>query len=295
MGSVPQKLEIYAKMVEQRLDELFPKDDGITGDLFSACRYSLLGGGKRLRPFLCLTFYALCGGVPEDALSFASAIEMIHTYSLIHDDLPCMDDSDYRRGKLSCHKVYGYAPAVLAGDALLNRAFEVMSLPIAEINSGNILLAMNAMAYASGIYGMIGGQMIDLTIEGKECSKEQIWKMDELKTAALIAGACKSGCCLAGADSSKVSAAYEYGKCLGLAFQIKDDMLDEAGDAALLGKPMGEDAKNGKNTFVSYYGIERCETIIAELTEKAMMYSESFGEGSAELKDIALWLTDRTY
>ncbi|MEA4921342.1 MAG: farnesyl diphosphate synthase [Clostridiaceae bacterium] len=295
MGETPKKLDKYAKMVEKRLDELFPNSESFADDLFSACRYSLLGGGKRLRPFLCLTFYSLCGGMSEDAISFASAIEMIHTYSLIHDDLPCMDDSDYRRGKLSCHKVYGYPQAVLAGDALLNRAFEVLSSPLANIQPSNVLSAMNAMAYASGIYGMIGGQMIDLSIEGKKCSKEQLWKMDELKTAVLIAGACKSGCCLAGADESKINAAYEYGKCLGVAFQIRDDMLDEAGDAALLGKPMGEDVKNGKNTFVSYYGMDKCEILIAELTEKAISYAESFGRGAAELKEIALWLTDRKY
>ena len=297
MDRMPSNLTLYADLVEQELSRLMPEEHSLfQKEVFSACRYSLLGGGKRLRPYLCMTFYALCSGKDaRDALSFASGIEMIHSYSLIHDDLPCMDNSDYRRGKLSNHKVYGETTAVLAGDALLNRAFEVMSSPDQKIEPANLLRALHVMGTASGAYGMVGGQIIDLAMEGRSCTADELWKMVELKTGALIWGACKSGACLAGASNELQEAAYQYGLCVGLAFQIRDDLLDLTGDAALVGKPLGHDAENEKNTFASVYGIEKCETMIRELTEKALKHAEAFGDGAEQLRNLALWLIDRTY
>ncbi len=287
-------LSNWAVLCEQRLNELLPCEDNLQKEIFDACRYSLLAGGKRLRPALCMIFYRLCGGEAAGAVDFASGIEMIHSYSLIHDDLPCMDDSDYRRGRLSCHRVFGYSTAMLAGDALLNRAFEVMSAPVEGIDPRCQMEALHAMATASGIYGMVGGQVIDLALEGTSCTEEQLWKMIELKTAAMIAGACESGCRLAGADEETAAAAASYGRAIGLAFQIRDDVLDVTGDAELVGKPVGEDSESGKNTFVSMYGVERCEELISELTGKALACAERL-DGGGELRDIALWLTDRQY
>ncbi len=297
MSQMPSNLIAYAERIEQELSRLVPEESELfQKEVFSACRYSLLGGGKRLRPYLCMTFYELCSGKDAfEALTFASAIEMIHSYSLIHDDLPCMDDSDYRRGKLSNHKVYGETTAVLAGDALLNRAFEVMSSPEQRIEPANLLRALHVMGTASGAYGMVGGQIIDLALEGRSCTIDELWQMVELKTGALIWGACKSGACLAGASEALQEAAYQYGRCIGLAFQIRDDLLDLTGDAALVGKPVGSDAGNEKNTFASVYGVEKCEALIEELTEKALRYADAFGEGAARLRELALWLIDRAY
>ena len=297
MKGTPANLKYYADLVEEELSRLVPEEKELfQTEIFDSCRYSLLGGGKRLRPYLCLTFYQLCGGADvRDALTFASGIEMIHSSSLIHDDLPCMDDSDYRRGKLSNHKVYGETMAVLAGDALLIRAFEAMSCPKQNIEPANILRALHAMGTASGVYGMVGGQVIDLDMEGKICTSEQLWKMVELKTGALICGSCKSGACLAGASEELQEAAYQYGLCIGLAFQIRDDLLDLTGDAELVGKPLGSDAENDKNTFASVYGIEKCEAMIAELTERALTHAEAFGAGAEQLKALAMWLLDRAY
>ena len=297
MAVMPSNLAICAQMVEDELSRLVPEENTLfQSKVFSSCRYSLLGGGKRLRPYLCMTFYQLCGGADlRDAVTFASGIEMIHSYSLIHDDLPCMDNSDYRRGKPSNHKVYGETTAVLAGDALLNRAFEVMSDPAQKIEPANLLRALHVMGTASGAYGMVGGQIIDLDLEGRSCTEDELWKMVELKTGALIWGACKSGACLAGASPALQEAAYQYGLCIGLAFQIRDDLLDLSGDAALVGKPIGSDAQNEKNTFASIYGVEKCEQLISELTEKALHHAEAFGPGAEILKNLALWLIDRAY
>ncbi|MBE6993025.1 MAG: polyprenyl synthetase family protein [Ruminococcaceae bacterium] len=292
--SVQSTVSNWAVLTEQRLNELMPCEDNLQKEIFDACRYSLLAGGKRLRPALCMIFYHLCGGSADSAIDFASGIEMIHSYSLIHDDLPCMDDSDYRRGRLSCHRVYGYSTAMLAGDALLNRAFEIMSQPLSGVDPKCQMKALHTVATASGLYGMVGGQVIDLALEGKSCTEDQLWKMIELKTAVMIAGACESGCRLAGADEETAKAAYEYGRAIGLAFQIRDDVLDVTGDAALVGKPVGEDGESGKNTFVSMYGVEKCNELIAELTDKAIRCTEAFANGD-ELREIALWLTDRQY
>ena len=290
------RLSSYRDMIDRRLGQLMPEEAGLyQKEVFKASRYSLLAKGKRLRPFLCLSFCEACGGNAEDALDFAAAIEMIHCYSLIHDDLPCMDDSDTRRGVPSCHKAFGYSTALLAGDGLLNRAFEVMSAQYEKVSPLGLLKAISTMSASSGVYGMIGGQVIDLRCENRLCSKNELYKMAELKTAALISGACKSGCYLAGSDEEKANAAYEYGHAIGIAFQIIDDMLDVEGDDKKVGKPGHLDEQNGKNTFVTVYGMDKCRNMAKELTTKALDYANMFGENGPLLKDLALWLLKRDH
>lgn len=291
MSMAPKLLSDEAAIIENRLEYLMPAETNLQKDIFDACRYSLLSGGKRLRPALCMVFYHLCGGMADSAYDFASAIEMIHSYSLIHDDLPCMDNSDMRRGKPSCHKVYGYSAALLAGDALLNRAFEIMTMGLEGIDPSYQLKAAHAMASSAGVYGMVGGQAIDLAFEGKPCNEKQLWTLISLKTASLIAGACESGCLLAGADKDTAAAAAKYGESVGLAFQIRDDILDKIGDSSILGKPTGEDEK--KNTFASLYGIKECEKMVCKLTGDALECAARFD--SAILKDTAVWLSGREF
>lgn len=286
-----QRLKEYSNLVDSGLDKLFPQETCRHSRIFEACRYSLLAGGKHIRASLLLEFYRLCGGKTEHALPFACGLEMIHTYSLVHDDLPCMDNDDYRRGKLSNHKVYGYSTAMLAGDALLNRAFEVMFsqelVPPAQ--------AMKAAAYisrCSGAYGMIGGQVQDLAMEGQKASDEQLREMVSLKTGALIRAACVGGVLLAGGDETHQKAAEQYADSIGLAFQIRDDILDVTGDQALLGKAIGSDEANEKTTFVSVYGLEACRGMVRDLTLQALSAAETF-EDCDFLKKLALWLAQR--
>ena len=205
----------------------------------------------------------------------ACALELVHTYSLIHDDLPCMDDDDYRRGRLSNHKVYGDATAVLAGDALLNRAFETM-LSQRTVAAEPAMRAAACIARCSGLYGMIGGQVQDLALEGKSASDEELREMVSLKTGALIRAACVGGVLLAGGTAAQQQAAEAYADALGLAFQIRDDILDVTGDRAVLGKATGSDAANDKTTFVSVYGLEACRGLVRRLTLQAMTAAEAF-------------------
>ncbi len=292
MATTPRDVEFFAKLVDIHLDRLLPLEHNMQERVFQAARYSLLGGGKKLRPSLLLSFYTSFGLPAADAVNFASAIEMIHAYSLIHDDLPCMDDAEYRRGKLSCHMAFDYATAVLAGDALLTRAFEVMSMPSDVFPPQRILEAISVIATASGVYGMIGGQMIDFSLGGWKTSEQQLTEMVRLKTAALIAASCKAGCLLAGASRELCEAAWQYGLCIGTAFQIRDDVLDVSGEQHLLGKTTGHDFEKGKFTFAQVLGLPGCEARIASLTQEAVRYAQMFPD-SALLSEIALWLTDR--
>ena len=267
------RLGEYSDLIEPALDRYFPAEELPQGEIFSACRYSLLAGGKRLRPALLLEFYRQWGGNAEDALPFACALEMIHTYSLIHDDLPCMDDDDTRRGRPSNHVVYGAGMATLAGDALLNRAFELMA------QSGKIPAprALEAIAYVSarsGVYGMIGGQVQDLALEGKHAGEAALRQMVDLKTGALIRAACVGGAILAGAGEQDRARAEDYAATLGLAFQIRDDMLDVTGDPALLGKPVGSDRAEDKSTFAALLGLDECARRVDALTEQAVLAAQ---------------------
>ena len=286
-----ERLKAYSAMVDSGLDKLFPQENCRHSRIFEACRYSLLAGGKHIRAALLLEFYRLCGGRVEDALPFACGLEMIHTYSLVHDDLPCMDNDDYRRGKLSNHKVYGETMATLAGDALLNRAFEVMLFQ-ETVAPDKAVKAAAYISRCSGAYGMIGGQVQDLAMEGQKASDEQLREMVSLKTGALIRAACVGGVLLAGGNETCQKAAEQFADSIGLAFQIRDDILDVTGDQALLGKAIGSDEANEKTTFVSVCGLETCRGMVRDLTLQALSAAETFDDCHF-LKKLALWLAQR--
>lgn len=286
-----KRLKEYSALVEAGLDRLFPQEDCRHSRIFEACRYSLLAGGKHIRAALLLEFYRLCGGKVEDALAFACGLEMIHTYSLVHDDLPCMDNDDFRRGKPSNHKVYGETMATLAGDALLNRAFEVM-LEQETVPAACAMKAAACISRCSGVYGMIGGQVQDLSMEGRPATLEELREMVSLKTGALIRAACEAGVLLAGGDEIRRKAAEDYAAAVGLAFQIQDDILDVVGDQALLGKAIGSDAANEKTTFVSVYGLEACRGMVRDLTLEAQAAADVFDD-SEFLKELAEYLAQR--
>ena len=237
-------------------------------DLYDAMQYSLLAGGKRLRPVLLLESCRMCGGEVDRALPFGCAVEMIHTYSLIHDDLPCMDNDDLRRGKPTNHKVYGEATAVLAGDGLLTAAFETM-LEADGLPQDRVLAAAACLARAAGGRGMVGGQALDMAGEGHALALSEVEELQRLKTGALICAAAEMGCILAGGDDAARRSVRRYAEKLGLAFQIRDDILDVEGDSAVLGKPVGSDARSEKTTFVTLKGVAACQEQVESLTREA--------------------------
>lgn len=283
--------------IEEALKGYLPQEKDLRKTLFASMEYSLMAGGKRLRPQLVLEFCRLCGGSEEQAMPFACAVEMIHSYSLIHDDLPCMDDDDLRRGKPTNHKVYGEAAALLAGDALLTLAFETMLSPesVQAVGAGRAAAAAGELARAAGARGMVGGQIIDLESEGKQVALEVLEKMDEGKTGALILAACRMGCILAGASEDQKKAAEVYARSIGLAFQIEDDLLDVTGDAALLGKNTGMDSAREKSTYVSLLGVEKARETVERLTRTAVDALAVFGEKAQPLAELALALQNRDH
>lgn len=285
----------YESLIQAGLEEYVPEEKLPQAGLFRAMRYSLLSGGKRIRPSLLLEFCGICGGDQEAALPFACAVEMIHTYSLIHDDLPCMDDDGMRRGRPSNHVVFGEAQALLAGDALLTMAFETMLDPenAGRTGADRAAAAAGILARASGAYGMAGGQMIDLESEGKKIDADTLIRMDECKTGALIVAAAKMGCVLAGAGQNELRAAEAYARSVGLAFQITDDILDVEGDEASLGKPVGSDRDRGKSTYVSILGMGRARALVAELTAAAEQALGVFGDRGSYLRQLAVQLSVR--
>ena len=256
-------------LVEGELESCF-REDGPHGELLDAMRYSLLAGGKRVRPVLTLKFCEAVCGEMEPALDYACGVEMLHTYSLIHDDLPCMDDDDLRRGKPTCHKKYGEWLALLAGDALQSAAFERLAASGRTTREANGR-ACAILAEAVGRNGMCGGQYLDMVDEGKAVDLERLTQTHMWKTSALLKAACLLGLAASAAEPSpeQWSAAERYARELGLAFQIRDDMLDVISTAGELGKPIGSDAENGKTTFVTLYGLERCGELVAEHTRLA--------------------------
>lgn len=259
--------------------------------MLDAMAYSLSNGGKRIRPVLTLEFCRLCGGGYKDAIPFAIGAEMIHTYSLIHDDLPCMDNDDMRRGKPSSHKVYGEANALLAGDGLLTLAFETVLS--ADLSADKKVKAALELAKAAGVSGMIGGQVMDLSNEGKKVSLDEICATDRLKTGEMIRVAAVMGCIAAGADSKKIAAAEKYCENIGLAFQIVDDILDVTSDEATLGKPVGSDSQNEKSTYVSHLGVKKSAEYARELTEAAKSALDIFGSEGEFLSELAERLSER--
>lgn len=269
-------------MINDALEEYLPKSDDIVSE---AMKYSVRNGGKRIRPMLTLEFCKACGAEPEKALPLACAVEMIHTYSLIHDDLPCMDDDDYRRGKPSCHIAFGEANALLAGDALLTLAFETAVK--ADIAAENVVRAVKELSYSAGILGMVGGQVLDLQNENKALTLSELEQIHNLKTGELIRVACVLGCVAAGADEEKIKSAEAYAKGIGLTFQIVDDILDVTSDAETLGKPIGSDAENQKTTYVSLLGIEKSKEVAAELTRKAKAALAVYDENTEALSLLA--------
>ncbi|MGN1008370.1 MAG: polyprenyl synthetase family protein [Butyricicoccus sp.] len=291
-----QRLKEYAAETEAFLDR-YLNTAGCVGqeEIVDAMRYSALAGGKRLRPALTLEFCrAACGGWKQ-ALPFAAALEMIHTYSLIHDDLPCMDNDDLRRGKPTSHKVYGEAMAVLAGDALLTQAFELAT------NSGYteglapavILRAVNDLSREAGVLGMIGGQVLDLDAEHKSLDYDALIRLQERKTGALMRTAAHMGCILGGATEAQYTAADHYAAAVGLAFQIQDDILDIIGDEQELGKPIGSDSENDKSTFPKLLGLPACQEKVHALTEEAIEEIRSAFDDSDFLVSLAASLVDR--
>ena len=261
--------------------------------LLEAMRYSLLAGGKRLRPVLCLAFCEAVGGEMSKALPGACAIEMVHTYSLIHDDLPCMDNDDYRRGRLTCHKVYGEDMATLAGDALLTAAFETLSHM--EVKPQTAIGCVRVLSEAAGERGMVAGQVLDLLGEKTTLTEAQLRQVHTHKTGDLIRSACQMGVLLGGGSLEQFDAAGEFALHLGMAFQIRDDMLDEIGSQEELGKPIGSDAGNNKSTFVSLLGLDACQALVEQETNAAL---DALREGgflcTAFVEDLAAYLISRT-
>jgi len=257
-----------------------------------AMLYSLKNGGKRVRPMLVLEFCRACGGNVESAIPFACAIEMIHTYSLIHDDLPCMDDDDFRRGKPSCHKQFDYATALLAGDGLLTLAFSVAAS--ADLSAETVVKAVKLLSDCAGHLGMIGGQTMDLQHEGVQISLDSLRKTDALKTGRLIYAACTLGCLAANADEVNLKAAETYAESIGLAFQIVDDLLDITSTSEELGKPVGSDEGNSKSTYPALLGFDRSKELVDELTRDAVNAVSLFGSDGDFLADYAVRLSVRT-
>lgn len=278
----------YLDEINSALKEYLPAADDVVSQ---AMRYSVENGGKRIRPALLLEFCRVCGGDYKKAMPFACALEMIHTYSLIHDDLPCMDNDDFRRGKPSCHIAFGEEYALLAGDALLTLAFETAMK--SNLSAEITVKAAKELAKAAGVLGMVGGQVLDLQNEGKKVGVSDLQKTDELKTGELIRAACVLGCVCAGADDKKIAAAEKYAHDIGIAFQIVDDILDVTSDEETLGKPIGSDEENQKSTYVSLLGIEKSRKTAEELTLNAQKALDAFDGDVSSLKDFAKKLKNR--
>jgi len=291
--SFAEALAGAAKLTDAALDRLVPVPPGLEARVFEAMRYASLAPGKRLRPFLVLASARLFGVSERSALQVAAAIELVHSYSLVHDDLPAMDDSDLRRGRPTCHKAFDEATAVLAGDGLLTLAFEVLAHPDTHGDTAVRCELVSTLAQASGSSGMVGGQMIDLIAENRSLDIGAITRLQRLKTGALIAFACESGAILAKASTEVRLALRGYAHDLGLAFQIADDLLDVEGSAGETGKPVGQDVAAGKATFVSILGRERARDQAELLVRQAVAHLDLFEERADLLRQAARFVIDR--
>ncbi|HBF2787665.1 TPA: polyprenyl synthetase family protein [Clostridioides difficile] len=291
-----QCLKEKASFVEKVLKEYMPKEEGYQKTVIEAMNYSLSAGGKRLRPILTLEACKIVGGNEDEAIPFAIAIEMIHTYSLIHDDLPALDNDDLRRGRPTNHKVYGEAMGILAGDALLNYAFEVMLAgSINKENPEKYLKAINEIAKGAGIYGMIGGQVVDVESENKQIEKEKLDYIHMNKTAAMMVGCMRAGATIGGANYEQMEEITKYAKNIGLSFQIVDDILDIVGDEAKLGKKVGSDIENHKSTYPSLLGLDKSKEIAHNLIDEAKKSIEKLSDDVDFLKGLAEYIIDREY
>lgn len=284
----------YKQLVDERLRQLLPNSSVYPEVIHEAMAYSVFAGGKRFRPVLCLCACEAVGGTLETALDAACALEMVHTYSLIHDDLPGMDDDDYRRGKLTNHKVFGEGIAILAGDALLTQAFEVLADgALLQGDPQKAALAVKELAHASGTLGMVGGQVADIISEGKQPTQELLEYIHHHKTAALIIASVKLGGIFAGADRLQLTQLESYGRHLGLAYQITDDILDITGDAAKIGKPVGSDIKNNKATFPALFGLEQSRQMAVKAVDAAIKALKELPGDTAKLSAMAQSLIGR--
>lgn len=280
--------------IEDKIESYLPKEEGYQKTIFEAMNYSLRAGGKRLRPILLMEAYKLCQGQGEDFVPYSVAMEMIHTYSLIHDDLPALDNDDLRRGKPTNHIVFGEAMAILAGDALLNTAYETMlnaafKHPRPELS----LRAAYEISRGSGIYGMIGGQVVDVESEDKKINKDKLDYIHMNKTAAMIVGSVRAGAILAGVDEDRLESLTKYAENIGLAFQIVDDILDIEGDEKLLGKRVGSDLDNDKSTYPSLLGISESKKIVENLIEESKISLEVFDSDAEFMNALADFIRDR--
>lgn len=293
MSDFKEQLARSAEQVSDTISRLIPEEQGLEAQLGAAMRYATLNGGKRLRPFLVLMSARLFEVPEEQSLRVAAALEMVHSYSLVHDDLPAMDDDDLRRGKPTCHIEFDEATAILAGDGLLTYAFEILGDP-ATHPDGNVRAGLVvALARAAGPHGMVGGQMLDLMAEERSLDMEQITRLQRLKTGMLIAVACEAGAILGKAPDAARHALAAYAHDLGLAFQIADDLLDVEGDEEVVGKKTGKDADAGKATFVSLLGVERARDQASMLIEQAILHLEPFEARAGTLRELARYVIDR--
>ncbi|MBN2125258.1 MAG: polyprenyl synthetase family protein [Deltaproteobacteria bacterium] len=288
-------LEEKRRTVDEALMGCLPTADGSGGEVTEAMKYSLFAGGKRLRPILCMAGAEAVGGDPSSLLPVACALELIHTYSLIHDDLPVMDDDDMRRGKPTNHKVFGEAVALLAGDGLLTEAFRLMAGEgsSAGLEPRRLLRAIALIGRAAGWEGMVGGQVVDILSEGKEVAPDTVEFIHTHKTGALITASVVSGALLGGGDDRQGAALTRYGENIGLAFQIADDILDIEGDSALLGKGVGADARKKKITYPTVMGLEASRKIEKEMIREALEALRSFDHRADPLRRIASYIIER--
>jgi farnesyl diphosphate synthase len=291
----PQELKRVAGLVDARLDELIPPEAARSGEarLIEAMRYAVLGGGKRLRPYLLMEAARLLGVAEEGALDAGAALECVHGYSLVHDDLPAMDDDKLRRGRPTVHIAFGEATAILAGDALLTLAFEILSRPSVHQDASMRVELVGLLAQAAGAHGMVGGQALDLAAEGQSVSAMEVSRMQAMKTGALFAFACDAGAVLGRADPVAREALAAYAAAFGQAFQLADDLLDVEGDAAAMGKAAAKDVGRGKATLVALLGIDTARIRLAALVEDAEAALAPFGEKAAALKEAARFVALR--
>lgn len=296
--TIKEQLATRATEVESFLEQCM-QDRGVPANLLASMKYSLLAGGKRLRPVLTLSWAEMLGGDREAVMTFAASLECIHTYSLIHDDLPAMDDDDLRRGKPSNHKQFDEATAILAGDGLLTEAFGLMSAAsiVKGLPANQVLRAIYALATAAGAGGMVGGQAVDMQFTGREgVPLEELREMHAMKTGALITAACECGAILAGASEKDIENAREFGKSIGVAFQIVDDVLDVISDTETLGKPAGSDEEMGKSTYPSLIGLDESKKLASDYIDGAVGRLEGYGgKEQAFLTELARYIVDRVY
>lgn len=282
-------------IVDEALNRFLPETKDPAHELYNAMRYSLFAGGKRIRPILCIAAAEAVGGTHEDVMPVACAFEMIHTYSLIHDDLPAMDDDELRRGKPTNHMVYGEAIAILAGDGLLTEAFRVMASSelLERVGADRFIRVMEMVASAAGARGMVLGQVLDIRAEGKKIDTSQMEIIHEHKTGALLRASVTTGAILGRGTDEQIDQLDKYGKYIGLAFQISDDILDIEGSTEELGKQTGVDAERGKNTYPSNYGMENAKKMLKEITDNAVHIISGFDAKADPLRQIAVYIMER--